>query len=163
KGHPERKAQLETFRREHGVELERFCLWQALREHFAARSPSRPDWRLWPRPYRDTGSAAVSRFTERHRRRLDFFAWLQWIADAQLVTAADAGREAGVTVGLYRDLAVGADSAGAEAWADAQLFAAGASAGAPADLFNPAGQNWGLPPLDPRALRSQGYSTFIDL
>src|SRR5690606_33237159 len=122
---------------------ERFCLWQALREHFVARSPSRPDWRRGPRPFRDTASGEVARFAERHRRRTDFFVWLQWIADEQPGAAAAAARDAGVTIGLYRDLAVGADSAGAEAWSDAQLFAAGASAGAPADLFNPAGQNWG--------------------
>src|SRR5690606_22450355 len=41
--------------------------------------------------------------------------------------------------------------------------ARGASVGAPADLFNPAGQDWGLPPFDPHALRRNGFSMFVEL
>ncbi|MGH7097409.1 MAG: 4-alpha-glucanotransferase, partial [Stellaceae bacterium] len=39
----------------------------------------------------------------------------------------------------------------------------GAAVGAPPDIYNPAGQNWALPPFDPRALREEGYRSFIDL
>lgn len=159
----ERRIGFDEYRHARGRELERFCLWQALREHFAQRSPERADWRRWPRAYRDAESADVARFASRRRERIDFLAWMQWIADGQLEDAATAARDVGLAIGLYRDLAVGADSAGAEAWSDAALFAAGASAGAPADLYNPAGQNWGLPPFDPHKLRRHGYSTFIEL
>jgi 4-alpha-glucanotransferase len=38
-----------------------------------------------------------------------------------------------------------------------------ASCGAPPDEFNPRGQDWGLPPYSPRALRAKGYQPFIDL
>jgi 4-alpha-glucanotransferase len=159
----DRSAEFAAFRTDQGEELERFCLWQALREHFAKRSPEHADWRRWPSAYRNMQSPEVARFAHRHRERIDFLAWLQWIADRQLEEAAVAAREAGLAIGLYRDLAVGADRAGAEAWSDAPLFASGASAGAPADLFNPAGQDWGLPPFDPHALRRHGYSTFVEL
>jgi 4-alpha-glucanotransferase len=36
-------------------------------------------------------------------------------------------------------------------------FVSGARMGAPPDAFSTDGQDWGLPPLDPRALREQGY------
>ena len=58
-------------------------------------------------------------------------------------------------IGLYVDLALGADRGGAEVWADQDAYAVGASCGAPPDEFNPRGQDWGLPPYSPRALRAR--------
>ncbi|HEY1797875.1 MAG TPA: 4-alpha-glucanotransferase [Stellaceae bacterium] len=152
-----------AFRQRRGVVLERNCLFQALREHFAHEVPPAADWHDWPEEYRDPGSPAVARFAETQRTRIDFLTWLQWVADDQLGAAAAAAREGGMKVGLYRDLAVGADRAGAETWADAAAVISGAQVGCPPDLYNPAGQNWGLPPFHPRALRDEGYRSFIEL
>jgi 4-alpha-glucanotransferase len=66
-------------------------------------------------------------------------------------------------VGLYRDLAVGSSAESAVAWSSPQIVAAEAHAGAPPDLLNPAGQDWGLSPVNPRALYESGYAPFIDL
>ena len=49
----------------------------------------------------------------------------------------------------------------AAAWADPALVAAGAAVGAPPDPLSRAGQNWGLAPVNPLALRRQGYAPFI--
>jgi 4-alpha-glucanotransferase len=158
-----RREAFERFRKRGGETLERNCLFQGLREHFARQSPTAADWHNWTEDYRNPKSAVVARFAEDHRQRLDFLVWLQWIADEQLGAAAEAAREAGMAVGLYRDLAVGADRAGAETWADAAAVISGAEVGCPPDIYNPAGQNWGLPPFHPRALREEGYRSFIDL
>jgi len=85
------------------------------------------------------------------------------VADEQLGAAAAAAAESGMAIGLYRDLAVGSDRAGAETWANAAAVASDAQVGAPPDIFNPAGQDWGLPPFQPRALRKEGYRSFIEL
>jgi 4-alpha-glucanotransferase len=66
-----------------------------------------------------------------------------------------------ISLGLYRDLAVCVDPDGAEASADQELIASGASIGAPPDAFNRAGQNWGLAPVNPMILQRQGYAPFI--
>src|SRR3954466_15535382 len=66
-------------------------------------------------------------------------------------------------VGLYFDLALGADRGGAEVWSDRAAYATSASIGAPPDEFNPRGQDWGLPPYSPRALRAAGYRPFVEL
>ena len=66
-------------------------------------------------------------------------------------------------LGLYLDLAVGVTPDGAEAWADRDSIVAGASLGAPPDEFNEAGQNWGLAPLSPRALRERAYAPIIEI
>ena len=68
-----------------------------------------------------------------------------------------------MVIGLYRDLAVGADPAGAETWSNQRSVVSLAQIGAPPDIYNPPGQNWGLPPFHPMALREEGYRGFIDL
>lgn len=163
RGDPARKAAFDAFRAERGAVLARGCLFLALRAHFAARAPELADWRNWPEPFRDPDSAEVRRFAERHADRVAFQTWLQWLADTQLAAAAQAAGAHGMPIGLYRDLAVGADSAGAETWTDQKAVLRGVQVGAPRDIFNPAGQDWGLPPFHPRALREEGYRSFIDL
>ena len=160
---PARWRAFEAFRREGGEMLQRNCLFLALREHFAHQEASRADWHEWPEEHRDPESPAVARFAAENRHRLDFLAWLQWVADEQLGAAAATAKARGMAVGLYRDLAVGADRAGAETWADAAAVVSGAQVGAPPDIHNPAGQNWGLPPFHPHALREEAYRSFIQL
>jgi 4-alpha-glucanotransferase len=110
---------------------------------------------------RDPHSSEVAEFAAAHRDRVEFFQFLQWEADRQLAAAAEAGHEAGLSIGLYRDLAVGADPNGAEAWADQELVAPRASIGAPPDPLSRTGQNWGLAPINPLVLRRQGFAPFI--
>ncbi len=86
---------------------------------------------------------------------------LQWLADRQLARAAQAA--APLSIGLYRDLAVGVDLSSSDVWGDPDAFVLGLSVGAPPDPLNAAGQNWGLPPLDPRVLARRGYEPFAAL
>jgi 4-alpha-glucanotransferase len=153
----------EQYQRERGGVLEQTCVFFALRERFARASPAAPDWRLWPPEFRDCHSPAVRRFARDERGRVDFFAWLQWIAETQLAVAAEAASNHGMCIGLYRDLAVGSDAAGAETWVHPGAFIAEAHAGAPPDIHNPAGQDWGLPPYNPSALRDERYQSFVSL
>ena len=158
---PGRQQSFEAFRRDRGDVLERNCLFQALRQHFAERDGQRADWRSWPDEYRNPTSKAVARFAADERDLVTFRVWLQWLADEQLEGAA--AESSHMAVGLYRDLAVGADPSGAEAWASQNAIIADAQIGAPPDIYNPAGQDWGLPPFNPVALREEAYRSFIDL
>ena len=65
-----------------------------------------------------------------------------------------------MNVGLYRDLAVGADRGGSEIWSRPERFAEGLSVGAPPDLLGPQGQDWGLPPFNPLTLEEEGLAAF---
>jgi malto-oligosyltrehalose trehalohydrolase/4-alpha-glucanotransferase len=160
---PEHWREFEEFRRDRGEVLELNCLFLALRGHFAAQDPARPDWRTWPEEYRTPASEAVARFKAENLDSLDFMAWMQWIADKQLGEVATAASEAGMAIGLYRDLAVGADRSGAETWANAGAVVSDAQVGAPPDVYNSSGQDWGLPPFNPLALRQEAYRSFIEL
>jgi 4-alpha-glucanotransferase len=143
-----------------GAALADFALFEALHERFTAeRMPF--SWHSWPAAMRDPRSAEVADFARAHADRVDFFQWLQWEADRQLAAAAKAGRDAGLALGLYRDLAVGVDPHGADAWADQALIAPGASIGAPPDPLSRAGQNWGLAPVNPLQLRRRAFAPLV--
>jgi 4-alpha-glucanotransferase len=60
--------------------------------------------------------------------------------------------------GLYTDLAVGIDPNGADAWSGQDAVLADFSIGAPPDEFNPAGQDWGLAPFNPRRLAAKDFA-----
>jgi 4-alpha-glucanotransferase len=74
-----------------------------------------------------------------------------------------AATDAGMSVGIVHDLAVGTDPAGADAWALQDALALGAHIGAPPDGFSQQGQDWGMPPWHPRRLEELGYAPLRDL
>lgn len=92
--------------------------------------------------------------------QVEFQMYLQWLAATQLDAAAAAARDAGMSIGLYCDLAVGAASEGAECASEPHAFASGISIGAPPDMLNRQGQNWGMPPWNPRVLEQLEFAPF---
>jgi 4-alpha-glucanotransferase len=136
-----------------------FAAFVALADRFA--DEGRPaDWRRWPLRFRDPRSAAVRRFRDENSEEIDFQRWIQFELERQLAAAAARGREAGLEIGLYGDLAVGSAASGFDAWAAPGLFADGASVGAPPDDFSDEGQDWSFPPLVPLRLAEGGYEFF---
>ncbi|MEM6742474.1 MAG: 4-alpha-glucanotransferase [Pseudomonadota bacterium] len=113
-----------------------------------------PDWRGWPEALRDaTQAQADPKETRLHL-------WLQWCAESQLAEAQMRARLAGMSLGLYLDIAVGVRPGGAETWASPQAFARGVSLGAPPDMMNAQGQVWNLAPFNPLGLARTDYSAF---
>ena len=149
-----------AFQSEGGRALAAFATFEALHEHLNGER-GQFSWQNWPAQLRDPNSAAVARFARDHHARIGFFEFLQWQADHQLKMAAAAGRAAGLALGLYRDLAVGVNPQGAEAWADQVLVVPGMGIGAPPDPLSRLGQDWGLAPVNPLALRRAGFQPFI--
>jgi 4-alpha-glucanotransferase len=131
-----------------GIALDRFAAFCVLAEHHGA------DWRQWPLSLRKPDSPAVRDSIAAHQNRVEFHKWLQWLLDRQLGLAAQSAC-------LINDLPVGIDPAGADAWAWQDLLALDMSVGAPPDLFNEDGQDWGLAPFIPHRLRTCGYEPFI--
>ncbi len=68
-----------------------------------------------------------------------------------------AAREAGMAIGLYLDIAVGAGPESTEGWSEQSNIVPGFHIGAPPDAWNEAGQDWGLAVFDPYALRRDSY------
>ena len=138
-------------------------------------------WQAWPERLREGSLAAADYDAEDYRYHL----WAQWAMEEQMAQAAGrarggagsaspdglggggAGGGAGVggagakRPGLYLDMPLGVHGSGYDVWRERDVFAAGASAGAPPDAFFTRGQDWGFPPLRPDRLRERGYDYLI--
>lgn len=121
------------------------------------------DWRSWPAKYRHPRSGEVAAFATENENEVCFHAFLQWQAATGLQQAQASAREAGMTIGLISDLAVGAEGGGSQAWSRQNEMLEGLSVGAPPDILGPLGQNWGLSAFSPRALRQQGFQAYIEM
>jgi 4-alpha-glucanotransferase len=140
----------ERWREAQGDELETYARFCALAEHHGQ------GWRAWPAEHRHPDGVGVAAFAAAHPERVGFWAWLQFLADDQLARASE-------PLPLLTDLAIGVDPDGADAWALQDMLAGDVRVGAPPDAFNRRGQDWGLPPFVPHALRAAGYGPLAAL
>jgi (1->4)-alpha-D-glucan 1-alpha-D-glucosylmutase len=153
----------EAYRERHGSTLRRLATFEVLRATLSASDFSQRDWRGWPEPYRDPDSKETARFAADHADEVGFHEWLQFVIDEQAQRAGARARAEGMKLGLYADLAVGADAGGSEAWWNQQTVVSGLSIGAPPDNLSPQGQDWGLPLFNPVTLREQGLLPFVQM
>jgi (1->4)-alpha-D-glucan 1-alpha-D-glucosylmutase len=160
-GESERGWAFRRFQAEGGERLRRHALFEALQEHFQRQDPALWGWPVWPEAFRRPDAPEVTAFAQAHVERVEFYEYLQWQAGLQLDSVGARADALGYAVGVYQDLAISIDRGGAESWANQEVYAVGASVGAPPDEVNLKGQNWGLPPLRPEAVRAARYEPFI--
>lgn len=161
KENSERGQQFRGFQSEGQESLWRHALFEALQAHFQEQDPGVWGWPVWPEAYRDPKSQAVAAFMQDHLEQIEYYEYLQWLANQQLAAASKTSLDFGLGVGLFGDLAVSVDRGGAEAWVNQDCYAFGTSVGAPSDENNLDGQDWGLPPWIPERLRDAAYLPFI--
>jgi 4-alpha-glucanotransferase len=138
-----------SYRRREGDALRQWATYAAIAERHG------PRWSDWPSELRRPDAPGVTSFVAGERTRVDYHAWLQWQLDEQLGRASEA-------LPVIQDLAIGIDRHGADAWAWQDELALGANIGAPPDVFNQAGQDWGMPPFVPHRLRAAGYRPLVE-
>jgi len=161
KEHSERGRQFRAFQSEGLEKLRRHALFEVLQDYFQEQDADVWGWPVWPKAYRDPTSEAVSAFAQDHLEQIEYYEYLQWLANQQLAAASKASLAFGLGVGLYGDMAISVDKGGAEAWTNQDFYALSVSVGAPPDDFNLHGQDWGLFPWIPERLREAAYSPFI--
>ena len=144
------ELRFERWRAAMGDDLETYARFCALAEHHGG------GWRGWPPEHRHPAGAAVAEFAAARPDRVAFWAWVQFLVEDQLSRAEE-------PLPLLTDLAIGVDPDGADAWALQDLLALDVRVGAPPDEFNRAGQDWGLPPFVPHALRDAAYAPLASL
>ncbi|HME49821.1 4-alpha-glucanotransferase [Mycobacterium sp.] len=143
-----------AFRARQGRALDDFATWSALAEVYGG------DWHEWPRPLQHPDGDGIAGFAAEHADEIDFHRWLQWQLDEQLLSAQAYAVDAGMSLGIVHDLAVGVHPNGADAWALQDVLALGVTAGAPPDAFNQQGQDWSQPPWRPDQLLEHAYAPF---
>ena len=147
------------FRTAIGRPLERQAVFDALHEH-VLRSSGAWSWHQWPDGYRHPDHPEVAAFARAHSDRVDFFAWLQWLADEQLGCRPGARPRGG-----HGDRPVSGHRGRGEPGERHDLGQSGGQSQrrqrrrAP-DWFNLNGQNWVLAPLSPVGLREHAYQVF---
>lgn len=146
-----------------GESLQVQATFDALHAHLSKRYAAQWGWDFWAKEYQDYHSEVVTQFRHQYADEIEFYAWLQFCADRQLAECDAVCRSHNMTIGMYRDLAVGVTGGGAETWYDKDLYCLNASVGAPPDILGPQGQNWGLTPMNPHILKQQAYRPFIEL
>ncbi len=156
-------AEFAAFRQRQSDGLERHAIFEALHAHLLQKDAALWHWRTWPEALRDCRSAAVADFARAHKGEVDFHAYLQFLADRGLAQAQARARGAGMGIGLISDLAVGTDGGGSHCWARPVETLTGVTVGSPPDMFQRAGQNWGLAAFSPRGLISRGYTAFLEM
>ncbi|MGD1067832.1 MAG: 4-alpha-glucanotransferase, partial [Vulcanimicrobiaceae bacterium] len=151
----DRNAAFAAWRNEQGEPLWRFAAFEVLVEKHGR------DLTAWPAALRSPDAPDVALAVADQTRELGYAMYLQWVADTQLAAVATAAAAQGVT--LYRDLAVGVDAGAADVWADRGAYVDAVRVGAPPDVLNTLGQDWGLPPLHPVTLAHDGYAELLAL
>ncbi|SDS08574.1 4-alpha-glucanotransferase [Halopseudomonas sabulinigri] len=151
-----------SFCAEGGSALHQHACFEALHAHLHDEQGTQ-DWRQWPAAYRDPASETVRRFAREHEDEIGFHLFCQWLMARCLEQTQNASRAAGMRIGLITDLAVGADPRGSMAWSRQGELLRSVTVGAPPDILNTQGQNWGVAAFSPQGLQRHGYTAFIEM
>ncbi len=152
-----RERAFSSFCDREGQGLLDFATWCALAEKHGL------PWGEWPAELQDPHSPAVDALRDEIGEDVEFYRWLQWIVDEQLAAVQRQAIEAGMSIGVVADLAVGVHPQGADAWGLADALARKVTVGAPPDQYNQRGQDWSQPPWRPDRLEELGYAPYRDM
>lgn len=149
-----------SFVREGGERLREHALFEALHQHWFGER-KQWNWNEWPTGWRSPGDSTVKDFAAANASSVQYHLFLQWLADRSLAKVQSMARSNGMRIGLISDLAVGMSPGGSHAWSRQRDLLLGLSIGAPPDLFNQHGQDWGLTGFSPQALLANGFEPFL--
>lgn len=152
---------LEWIARE-GELLRVYATYCALDEYLHAKDPNLWIWPDWPEKYRTPTGPAIDTFTRKNARAILFHGWLQWLIDRQIGEVQNHALAAGMSIGLYHDLALATDRCGSDLWGHRPFFITGCRVGSPPDGFSPNGQDWSFPPPNTARHRADGYRLYAE-
>jgi len=127
--------------------LDDLSLYQAIRQSHGGWG-----WTTWPEGLRDRAAPALENARAHHARQILEVAYAQWALLDQWEAAHRAMRHLGVE--LMGDLPFVVCEESADVWSRASQFQLRRTLGAPPDDFSEDGQEWGLPPYDWAAMKS---------
>ncbi len=138
---------------EKGESLIQQASYDALQFYFLEKDANSWGWPVWPEAFQAFQNEAAQTWIKENEAEVLFWCYTQWVAELQLEEADKVAKSLGMTLGIYRDLAVGVGVSSSEIWANHSLYCEHISVGAPPDILGPLGQSWGLPPLHPTNYR----------
>jgi 4-alpha-glucanotransferase len=154
---PQRRAEFDLFRRARAPMLMRFACFEVLRARLDG------PWWTWPPEWRNPDARALASLRCQLGEEIEYRQYVQWIADRQLKQCRDRAHALGLPIGLYLDVAVGVQPDGFDAWNAPDVIMRTLAVGAPPDLLNTAGQNWGLAGFSGVGLQARGFAPYRDM
>lgn len=152
RGSSERQDDFAAFKAARAPLIDGFAAFAVLHQRFG------PPWWHWPEEWRRPLPETLEAVRRGDPEEMEFHAFNQWVADRQLRACRDAARQMEMPIGLYLDVAVGVTADGADVWSNQGAYVRELSAGAPPDLWNTAGQDWGLASFHPGVLANTNFS-----
>ncbi|MHC2538438.1 4-alpha-glucanotransferase [Bradyrhizobium diazoefficiens] len=153
-----RRNQFDAFRADRAPLLSRFACFEVLRHRFTG------PWWEWPPEWRQPDETKCAQLRNGpDKREVEFVEFVQWTADSQLHAAKELAGQLGMRVGLYLDVAVGVQSNGFDAWNEQTAISRHLAVGAPPDVLNTVGQDWGLAGFNAGGLEAQSFVPFADM
>jgi len=149
-----RRRQFDDFKRARAPLLQSFTAFEVLRRRFGQ------PWWEWPVELRKPDPSALRDALSTDADELDYYAFVQWIADQQLSACKARAQDAGLPIGLYLDVAVGVRADGFDAWNNQDFILPSLEIGAPPDQLNTEGQRWGLAGINPLSLIESNCAPF---
>jgi len=153
-----RRKEFERFRAERSPLLSHFACFEVLRHCFEG------PWWEWPEEWQQPDEQKCAKLrTGPDRSEVEFVEFVQWIADLQLREAKALASRLGMKVGLYLDVAVGVQPDGFDAWNEQGAISRHLAVGAPPDVLNTEGQDWGLAGFNAGGLNAQSFTPFAEM
>lgn len=156
----EARGRFENFCAQNAWWLEDYVAFDALRERHGG------DWGRWPQQFARREPGALHEFRQNAsfdlelRRVIQFFFWEQWRALRHYCVQK--------SIRVVGDVAIFVDYDSADVWAHRDLFRLREDnlrpevvSGVPPDYFSANGQRWGNPLYNWDAIRSSGYSWWV--
>jgi 4-alpha-glucanotransferase len=153
----DRRHAFDEFKRTRGPLLQAFAAFELLHRRFGT------PWWEWPAEFRKPNEAALHDLSKTDAEALDYNAFVQWVADQQLMACRAKAHSAGLPIGLYLDVAVGVRADGFDAWSNQDFILPSLEIGAPPDKLNTEGQRWGLAGVNPLSLIESGCAPFTEV
>lgn len=149
-----RREAFDHFRQQRGSSLARFGCFEVMRRKFVG------PWWEWPDEWRRVDDKAIESLRRSAPADVGFIEFVQWIAHEQLDLCRARARARNLPIGLYLDVAVGVRNDSFDAWCNQDAVLSGTAVGAPPDILNMAGQNWGLAGFNPVGLEDRQFDPF---
>jgi 4-alpha-glucanotransferase len=149
----------ESFRERESAWLADYTLFAALKDAHDGVA-----WTDWPDELAGRDPDALAAAREKHRERVSYHAFVQWVFDEQWQAMADYADENGI--GLVGDVPIYVALDSADVWSDPDVFLLDED-NQPTDVAgvppNPGddGQKWGNPLYDWDTLRENGYEWWV--
>ncbi|HSA06860.1 MAG TPA: malto-oligosyltrehalose synthase [Candidatus Gastranaerophilales bacterium] len=139
--------------------LRKSALFEAIKEYLISHDPKLEDWQEWPENYKNPNSETVLLFEEKNIETLQFYEFLQWVADLQLSIAGITSWIHKLDVGIYTELPFFIPLSSSESWLKQDYYAVGVKTAT--KFFDENSNNFA--PLIPYKLKKLGYKYISEI